>query len=331
MKVLVTGGAGYIGSVTARRVQAAGHAVEVLDDFSTGHPAALPPGAPLHRGTLLDADFTRGVLARGGFDAVVHFAAFSLVGESVANPLKYWRNNVGGGLNLLEAVADAGVGRFVFSSTAAVYGEPETVPIPETAPTAPVNPYGETKLAVERALAATAERAGFAAVALRYFNACGADGDLGEDHDPETHLIPRLLRSLLDPQVSFRIFGDDFPTPDGTCIRDYIHVADLADAHVRAVERAVAPGFTALNLGTGDGTSVREIVDAASRVTGRALAPPVAPRRDGDPARLVAANGRAAELLGWRPRRSDVDRVVADAWAWHRAHPAGYEDAAERS
>jgi len=331
MRILVTGGAGYIGSVTARRLLAAGHEVEVLDDFSTGHPAALPPEAVLHRGSLLDEAFTTDVLARGGFRAVVHFAAFSLVGESVTDPLKYWRNNVGGGLNLLRAVSAAGVERFVFSSTAAVYGEPEDVPILESAPTAPVNPYGETKLAVERALAAVADQAGVAAVALRYFNACGADGPLGEDHDPETHLIPRLLRSLLDPAVGFRIFGDDFPTPDGTCIRDYIHVSDLADAHLRAVEWAATPGFTALNLGTGDGTSVREIVDATARVTGRPLDPPVAPRRAGDPARLVAANGRAAELLGWRPRRSDVDTVVADAWAWHTAHPRGYDDADRRA
>ncbi len=326
MRILVTGGAGYIGSVTVRALREAGHDVEILDDLSTGHGAVLPADVVWHHGTLLDADWTRAVLQRG-FEAVVHFAAYSLVGESVADPLKYYRNNVAGGLNLIAAAAAAGCPRFVFSSTAAVYGEPDTVPIPETAPLRPVNPYGRTKVAIEWMLADAARRTGTTAVALRYFNAAGAWDDLGEDHDPETHLVPRLLRSLLDPGVDFAIFGDDYPTPDGTCIRDYIHVRDLADAHVAAVTATLPPGLTALNLGTGRGWSVREVVTTAAAVTGRELAPPVAPRRPGDPARLVAACERAGELLGWRPRRSDLATIVADAWRWHREHPRGYGQA----
>jgi len=323
VRVLVTGGAGYIGSVTARRLLARGHEVEILDDFSTGHRAALPPGAPLHEGRLGDTPFLDGVFARP-FDAVVHFAARSLVGESVAQPLLYWRENVGGTLALLERVARGGARVFVFSSSAAVYGEPARVPIPETAPTAPVNPYGRTKLAMETALADAARAHGFAAVALRYFNAAGAADGLGEDHEPETHLIPRLLRSLLDPAVEFRLYGDDYPTPDGTCVRDYVHVADLAQAHALALEWAGRPGFTALNLGHGRGFSVREVVAAAVEVTGRPLAPPVAPRRPGDPAVLVASHERARELLGWTPARSDLATILTDAWQWHRAHPRGY-------
>ena len=323
MRVLVTGGAGYIGSVTARRLLEAGHAVEILDDLSTGHRAALPPDVRFHAGSLLDADFLAGVFA-APYDAVLHFAAFSLVGESVADPLKYYRNNVGGGTALIAAATAAGTPRFVFSSSAAVYGEPADVPITEAAPTVPVNPYGRTKLAVEWALADAAAVHGTTAVALRYFNACGAAGPLGEDHEPESHLIPRLLRSLLDPAVDFALFGDDYPTPDGTCIRDYVHVLDLAEAHLRALEIAPRPGLTAVNLGTATGSSVREVIETAARVTGRAVAPRVVPRRPGDPARLVASNARARELLGWEPLCSDLARILADAWAWHSAHPRGY-------
>lgn len=322
MRVLVTGGAGYIGSVTAAMLVEQGHEVVILDDLSTGHRQAVAEGADFRLGSLHDRQTLDDVFA-AAYDAVVHFAAFSLVGESVRDPLKYWRNNVGGTLALLERVARGGAGRFVFSSTAAVYGEPDEVPITETAALQPVNPYGRTKLAMERALADAAAASGLAAVALRYFNAAGAWHELGEDHEPETHLIPRLLRSLLEPGATFAVFGDDYPTPDGTCIRDYIHVRDLAEAHCLALA-AAEPGFAALNLGTGSGHSVREIVAAASRVTGLPLAPPVQPRRPGDPARLVAANDLARERLGWSPRRSDVDTLLADAWAWHRTHPAGY-------
>ncbi len=248
MRVLVTGGAGYIGSVTAAHLLARGHEVEILDDLSTGHRAALAPAAVFHHVSLHDRDGLDAVFARP-FDAVIHLAAFSLVGESVRDPLRYWRNNVGGTLALLDRVARGGARRFVFSSSAAVYGEPPEHPITERAPQAPVNPYGHTKLAMEYALADAAAAHGLAAVALRYFNAAGAVGPLGEDHEPETHLIPRLLRSLLVEGEHFAVFGDDYPTPDGTCIRDYVHVADLAEAHALALEWADAPGFTALNLG----------------------------------------------------------------------------------
>ncbi len=323
MKVLVTGGAGYIGSVTTRVLLARGHEVEILDDFSTGHREALPPGVPLHEGSLLDAGFVDRVLA-APVDAVLHFAAFSLVGESAVRPLKYYRNNVGGSVNLLDAAARVGVGRFVFSSTAAVYGEPDEMPITEHAPTRPVNPYGHTKLAIEWALADTAAAAGFPAVALRYFNACGATVELGEDHEPETHLIPRLLRSLLDPAAGFAVFGDDYPTPDGTCIRDYVHVTDLAEAHALALEADARPGLSVYNLGSETGASVREILAAAAAATGLPVEPRIEPRRPGDPARLVAGNARARRDLGWRPCRSDLPTILQDAWDWHRRHPRGY-------
>ena len=325
MRILVTGGAGYIGSVTAALLIEQDHEVVVLDDLSTGHRRALADGALFIEGRLHDPAALDRIFARS-FDAVVHFAAFSLVGESVCDPLKYWDNNVAGTLALLRRVAAGGARRFVFSSSAAVYGEPEAMPIDELAPLRPVNPYGHTKMAMERALADAAAASGFAAVALRYFNAAGAWKELVEDHAPETHLIPRLLRSLLVPGETFAVFGDDYPTPDGTCIRDYIHVRDLAEAHALALLWAGRPGLTALNLGTGDGRSVRQIIDAARRVTGLELDPPVQPRRPGDPACLVASNKRARALLGWRPRRSEVDTLLADAWAWHGAHPDGYGD-----
>jgi UDP-glucose 4-epimerase len=325
MRVLVTGGAGYIGSVTTAALLAAGHEVEVLDDLSTGHRQALPSSLPWYEGNLADEDLL-GQVFRYPFDAVVHFAAFSLVGESVADPLRYYRNNVAGTLALLGHVACGGAHRFVFSSSAAVYGEPDLVPIPESAPLLPVNPYGRTKLAMEYALADAARSAGMAAVALRYFNAAGAAGDLGEDHQPETHLVPCLLRWALGASDRFRIHGDDYPTPDGTCIRDYIHVSDLAAAHLLALEWAERPGFTAVNLGTARGTSVHELVQEAARVVGHPLQPDVGPRRSGDPARLVASNELAGRLLGWRPTRSDIRTILGDAWRWHRDHPVGYTD-----
>ena len=325
MKVLVTGGAGYIGSVTVRRLLEHGHDVEIFDDFSTGHRSAVPAGLPLHDSSLLDPESLAIVLARR-FDAVVHFAAFSLVGESVANPLKYWGNNVAGSVNLVGAALEAGVPRFVFSSSAAVYGEPDVETIDEDARLAPVNPYGRTKLAIEWALADAARQTGMCATALRYFNACGADGALGEDHAPETHLIPRLLLSRIDPNFEFQIFGDDYPTPDGTCIRDYIHVRDLAEAHVKAIEAVDRPGLTPINLGTATGRSVREIIDVASRVVGEDFAPVVRGRRSGDPARLVASNAKAEAVLGWRPVASDLETILGDAWRWHQEHPRGYDD-----
>ncbi|MFH1844977.1 MAG: UDP-glucose 4-epimerase GalE [bacterium] len=323
MRVLVTGGAGYIGSVTVSQLQRAGVEIEVLDDLSTGHRRAVASDAVFHQGSLTDTALLDEVF-RHPFDAVIHFAAFSQVGESVRDPLRYYRNNVVGTLALLQRVAAGGAGRLVFSSSAAVYGEPTTLPIPESAPLNPVNPYGRTKLAMEWAIADAAASAGFAAVALRYFNAAGAEGDLGEDHDPETHLIPCLLRSLLRPAGEFCIFGQDYDTPDGTCVRDYIHVSDLAAAHVLAVNRIAPPGFSALNLGTSRGHSVREIVDAAAAVTGHELSPRIEPRRSGDPARLVASNTLAAEQLGWQPERSDIQSILHDAWRWHQAFPHGY-------
>jgi UDP-glucose 4-epimerase len=323
MRVLVTGGAGYIGSVTANHLSEQGLQVEIIDDFSTGHQDALPAGILCHAGSIADPD----VLARAfrrPFDAVIHFAAFSLVAESMHEPFKYYRNNVAGTLRLLEHVVASGVRRFVFSSSAAVYGEPEELPIPESAPLNPVNPYGRTKLAMEWLLADAARTYGVAAVALRYFNAAGAVGKLGEDHRPESHLIPNLLASILRPEREFHLFGDDYPTPDGTCIRDYIHVADLATAHLAALRWADRPGLTAINLGTARGCSVREVIDAAIRATGRSINPAVGPRRAGDPARLVAAGEKARDLLGWRPLRSDIDTILADAWRWHQAHPDGF-------
>jgi UDP-glucose 4-epimerase len=325
MRILVTGGAGYIGSVTAAHLLERGHSVEILDNLVTGHRAALPAAAPFHEGDLLDEAFLQRVF-RDPFDAVIHFAAFSLVPESADVPVRYWRNNVAGTCALLAYVARGGARRFVLSSSAAVYGEPGLDPIPEEAPTTPINPYGRTKLAMEWALADASRAHGLAAVALRYFNAAGAWKGLGEDHEPETHLIPRLLRSLFDPTLRFAIYGDDYPTRDGTCVRDYIHVRDLATAHAAAVEWAEAPGFSAINLGTGHGWSVREIVDAAAQVTGRTLEPPVEPRRGGDPARLVASVGRARSWLGWRAERSDPATVLADAWRWHSTHSSGYPD-----
>jgi UDP-glucose 4-epimerase len=322
MRVLVTGGAGYIGSVTTQQLLASGDEVEILDDLSSGHRAALPDGVRFHAGSLLDAALLDRVFARR-FDAVVHFAAHSLVGESMDDPLKYYRNNVIGTLALIERVAAGGAGRFVFSSSAAVYGEPDVAPITERTATAPINPYGRTKLVMEWALADAARCGGFPAVALRYFNAAGAVRELGEDHTPETHLIPRLLRSLLDDSVDFAVFGGDYPTPDGTCIRDYVHVADLAAAHAAALRLEGTPGLTVVNLGSGHGHSVREVVAAAAAVTGRDLAPPVLPRRQGDPPRLVASNERARRLLQWRPER-DLLRILDDAWRWHRRHPHGY-------
>ena len=322
MKILVTGGAGYIGSVIVARLQARGHAVVVYDDLSRGHAAAVPAGVPLVRGDVRDATAVRAALEDGGCEAVVHMAALAEVAESVARPDWYRSVNEAGTAAVVRAAVGAGAGRLVFSSTAAVYGAPERTPIDEEDPPAPANPYGETKLAGERLLQQARSRGELAATALRYFNACGADGDAGEDHDPESHLIPLALRAARDG-TPIRVFGDDYPTPDGTCVRDYVHVADLADAHIAALE-ALPKVQGPFNLGTGSGDSVQTVLDAVERVTGLPLRREIAPRREGDPPVLVAGNMRAAERLGWRPRRSLTD-AVADAWAWMTAHPTGYE------
>jgi UDP-glucose-4-epimerase GalE len=321
MRVLVTGGAGYIGSVIVARLTARGHDVVVYDDLFRGHRAAVPAGVTLVRGDVRDAAAVRAALEDGGCEAVVHMAALAEVGESVAQPEWYRSVNEEGTAAVIRAAEAAGAGRLVFSSTAAVYGAPERTPIDEDDPLAPANPYGETKLAGERLLLEARSRGELAATALRYFNACGADGACGEDHDPESHLIPLALRAARDG-TPIRVFGDDYPTPDGTCVRDYVHVADLADAHIAALE-ALPLVQGSFNLGTGTGDSVQAVLDAVESVTGLTLVRETAPRRAGDPPVLVAGNRRAAEKLGWRPRSSLTD-AVRDAWTWMSAHPGGY-------
>jgi UDP-glucose 4-epimerase len=325
MRVLVTGGAGYVGSVIATRLLESGHAVTVFDDLSRGHRASVPQGAELVVGDIRDAETIARALHRAGSTAVIHMAALAEVAESVRLPDLYSDVNLRGTQALVTAATAAGVERLVFSSTAAVYGAPETVPIPETAATRPQNPYGETKLAAEGILFAAAAGGGPAVAALRYFNACGAYGACGEDHSPETHLIPLALRAARDGS-ELTVFGDDYPTPDGTCVRDYVHVADLAEAHIAALA-ALPDGAGPANLGTGAGASVLEVLQAVEEVTGAPVARRVAARRPGDPPALVAAAGRAAAAFGWRPRRGLLD-AVRDAWEWLQAHPEGYGERA---
>ena len=321
-RVLVTGGAGYIGSVVAARLLESGYRVTVLDDLSTGHRAGVPQGAEFVEGRIHD---TAAKVLDASFAAVLHFAAFSQVGESVAKPEKYWANNVVGTHLLLDAMREAGVRKLVFSSTAAVYGEPESVPIPETARTAPTSPYGATKLAVDHMISAESVAHGLAAVSLRYFNVAGSYNGFGERHDPESHLIPLVLKAALGERPAITVFGTDYPTPDGTCIRDYIHVADLADAHLLALHRAREGEHLICNLGNGRGFTVREVIDAARRVTGRDIPQVEAERRAGDPATLVAGAQRAETELGWRPRHVDLDSMVADAWSFAQAARAERE------
>jgi UDP-glucose-4-epimerase GalE len=325
MRILVTGGAGYIGSHTVALVRRAGHIVWVCDNLSTGHRAAVPAEC-LIECDLADRTAIERASRQHSIEAVVHFAAHCYVGESVRDPAKYYANNLVGTLSLLEAMRSAGVSRIVFSSTCATYGIPTRVPITEDEPQKPVNPYGFTKLAMERALADYAAAYGLGSVALRYFNAAGAaaDGQLGEDHDPETHLIPLVLQTALGRRPHVEIFGADYPTPDGTCIRDYIHVEDLADAHLRALEHVRPSEFHAFNLGTGRGHSVREVIDVARRITGRAIPVIEAPRRSGDPPELVAAAEKARRLLGWQPHHTRLDTIIESAWRWHREHPHGF-------
>ena len=322
MKLLVTGGAGYIGSIIAQQLLEAGHEVVVLDNLSRGHRAAVPEGARLLEVDLLDEPATRAALA-DGYDGVMHFAALALVAESVAHPERYHRGNHVGALNLLDAMRDAGVRRLVFSSTCAVYGEPESVPMREDIPAAPVNAYGNSKLAIDRMIADECRAHGLAAASLRYFNVAGAHGDLGEDHEPETHLIPLVLRAAAGVSDHVKVFGTDYPTRDGTAVRDYIHVEDLGRAHAIALE-AAQPGRHAIyNLGTGDGYTVKEVVDTARRVTGREIRAIEEPRRPGDPPELVASSDRIRDELGWEPEKT-LEDMIADAWAWHQAHPQGY-------
>ncbi|MER6259528.1 MULTISPECIES: UDP-glucose 4-epimerase GalE [Streptomyces] len=310
MKYLVTGGAGYVGSVVAQHLLEAGHEVTVLDNLSTGFREGVPAGAAFVEGDIRDA----AKWLDASYEGVLHFAASSQVGESVAKPEKYWENNVAGSLALLGAMRDAGVRTLVFSSTAATYGEPEQVPITEAAPTRPTNPYGATKLAVDHMITSEANAHGLAAVSLRYFNVAGAYGAHGERHDPESHLIPLVLQVAQGRRDAISVYGDDYATPDGTCVRDYIHVADLAEAHLLAL-RAARPGTHLIcNLGNGSGFSVRQVIETVREVTGHPIPEVVAPRRGGDPAVLVAAADTAREKLGWHPTRADLAGIVADAW-----------------
>ncbi len=317
MRVLVAGGAGYIGSVVTAALLAGGHEVTVLDDLSTGHADAVPDGARFVQATLQGS---APVLADVRPEAVLHFAAKSLVGESQVRPEIYWEHNVGGSLALLEAMRAVDCRRIVFSSTAATYGEPEQVPIREDAPTRPTNPYGASKLAIDHAIGSYARAHGLAATSLRYFNVAGAHGRIGERHAVETHLIPLVLQVATGQRSLVQIYGDDWPTPDGTCIRDYIHIDDLAAAHLLALT-AARPGEHAIyNLGSGTGFSVREVVEACRAVTGHPIPVEVAPRRSGDPAVLVASSAAATAALGWRPEKTDLRTIIGDAWSFIRQH-----------
>jgi UDP-glucose-4-epimerase GalE len=327
MRILVTGGAGYIGSHAVKLFLARGHDVWVYDNLSMGHRAAVP-AERLVVGDLAEQPRLDQALVEHRIEAVVHFAAFAYVGESVKQPGKYYQNNLVNTLVLLDALRRHRIVRFVFSSTCATYGIPQTVPITEDEPQRPINPYGNTKLAVEMALADYAAAYDWGYAALRYFNAAGAapDGSIGEDHDPETHLIPLIFQALMGQRPAIEVFGTDYPTPDGTCIRDYIHVDDLAEAHLLALE-ALAPGKQlCCNLGTGRGYSVREVIRMAEEVTSKPVPVKEGPRRPGDPPALVAASGKAQRELGWRPRYAELRPIIETAWNWHRAHPRGYDD-----
>ncbi|MGH2857609.1 MAG: UDP-glucose 4-epimerase GalE [Solirubrobacteraceae bacterium] len=325
MRLLVTGGAGYIGSVVSRQLLAAGHEVVVLDNLKRGHRAAIAPGARFVHADLRDGAAVNKAVAAGAFDGVLHFAALALVGESVTNPERYWHNNVVGTLHLLDAMREAGVRRLVFSSTCAVYGQPDEVPIAESAPTRPTSPYGASKLAVDQMIGDFCRAHAIGAVSLRYFNVAGAGADVGEDHEPETHLIPNILRAALGRLPHVEVYGTGYPTPDGTAIRDYIHVEDLSEAHLLALDGTREGEHRIFNLGNGSGFSVREVIEAARAVTGREITVREGPRRPGDPPLLVAAAQLIRDELGWRARRPELERMVADAWAFAQARPDGYD------
>lgn len=323
MNVLVTGGAGYIGSVCVEQLLDAGHTVTVLDNLTEGHRAAVDPRAHFIHACLSERETVQREVAACGAEAVLHFAANALVGESMTNPSKYFRNNVAHGLNLLDAAVQAHVRKFVFSSTCATYGPPDQVPISEDQAQRPINPYGESKLMFERMLGWYQRVHGLEFVAFRYFNAAGASERFGEHHRVETHLIPNVLKVALGQAPHCEIYGTDYPTPDGTCIRDYIHISDLADAHIRALRPGTAGCY---NLGNGAGYSVREVIAACEAISGTRIHCVERPRRPGDPPRLVAAAERARRDLGWQPRFPKLEEIVASAWAWHRAHPHGYPE-----
>ena len=327
MNVLVSGGAGYIGSHAVKQLREAGHRPVVVDNLIRGHREAVPDDVPFHQVDLAETDALVDVLGEHRIGCVMHFAALTYVGESVAEPLRYYENNTSGAVSMLRAMATAGVKRFVFSSTAAVYGEPDEIPIAETCPQRPINPYGWSKWMVERVLRdRSVADPEFAAVALRYFNVagCAADGSVGEDHEPETHLIPAILQAALGRRERLTIFGDDYPTHDGTCIRDYIHVEDLCDAHILAMDSLEPGALREYNLGIGRGYSVREVFDAAGKVVGRQIPVEIGPRRDGDPAVLYADSGKIKREMGWTPRYLDIESMIETAWKWFEEHPNGY-------
>ena len=327
MKLLVLGGAGYIGSHTATELLDNGHEVVIADNLVTGYREAVPEKATFYQGDLRDKDFLVDLLKKEKVDAVIHFAAFSLVGESVTNPLKYYENNLYGTKVLLDAMIEIGVDKIVFSSTAATYGEPENIPILESDRTCPTNPYGETKLAMEKMISWAAKAHGLHFVSLRYFNACGAhkSGKIGEAHNPESHLIPLVLQVPNGKREFVSIYGNDYDTPDGTCIRDYIHVTDLAKAHILAVEYLMNGGESDIfNLGNGVGYSVKEVIETARKVTGHPIPAKEEARRAGDPARLVASGEKARKILGWEPEIKDLADIISSAWKWHKAHRDGY-------
>ena len=327
--ILVAGGAGYIGSHMVALLVKRGYEVVVADNLRTGHWQAVKGARKMYVGDLRDGAFLHQIFTENKIDGVINFAAFSLVGESVTNPLKYYGNNVEGAVSLLSAMQAHGVDKIVFSSTAAAYGEPEKQPIEEGDRTEPTNPYGATKLAIENMLKWCDGAYGIRYVALRYFNACGAhpSGAIGEAHNPETHLIPIILQVPNGQRDHVGIFGDDYPTPDGTCIRDYIHVTDLAQAHILALDYLLKGGDNnVFNLGNGVGFSVKEVIDVARKVTGHPIPAEVSPRRAGDPAQLIASSEKAVKVLGWKPQYADLETIVSSAWAWHKSHPHGFED-----
>ena len=323
MKILVVGGAGYIGSVCAEQLLDEKHAVTIFDNLSEGHRAAIDPRAKFIEGDLADRQSIESAFANARPDAVMHFAASALVGESMQNPSKYFRNNIANGLNLLDAMVARGVNQLVFSSTCAIFGPPDRVPIDESQPARPINPYGESKLAFEKILRWYGEIHELKFVSLRYFNAAGASAKFGEHHRVETHLIPNVLKVALGEKPHVEIFGTDYDTPDGTCIRDYIHIVDLAKAHMLGLD---SPKSEFYNLGTGGGSSVREVIDAARKVTGRKIDIVEKPRRPGDPPRLIASSEKIKRELGWKPQFQSLDAIIESAWKWHQKFPRGYDD-----
>lgn len=328
MAILVCGGAGYIGSHTVHQLVEKGEDVVIVDNLQTGHMDAVNPKAKFYKGDIREAAVLDTIFTENKIDAVVHFAANSLVGESMTQPLKYFNNNVYGMQVLLEAMVKHGIDKIVFSSTAATYGEPERIPIMEDDRTEPTNPYGQSKLIMEKMMKWVSLANGIRYVSLRYFNAAGAieDGSIGEDHSPETHLIPLILQVPLGKREHITVFGEDYPTPDGTCLRDYIHVLDLADAHVLAIDYLRKGGDSNIfNLGNGQGFSVKEMIEAAKKATGLDIKVVIGERRAGDPAQLIASSEKASKVLGWKPKFTDVEAVIGTAWGWHKKHPNGYE------